>query len=269
MTDTPTNRDAGDDAPLPFVAPCRRLEARAPLAWLRAGWADFRRAPSQSLLFGVVLTLLSWGLAWAAWEFGGFFVLIGLVSGFIFVGPVIALVLYSVSCQLEQGKRPELGHCLFEGKRNLANEALMGLVLMIVLLLWARAASMVHVFFPIGSGALADVLVFLAIGSAVGSVFALIVFSATAFSLPMIMDRQVDMITAVITSVNAVLRNKPAMAVWAGIIVLGLMVGFATAFVGLAVVIPVIGYATWHGYRETIDASAWPHHAPRDSAPSN
>ena len=71
---------------------------------------------------------------------------------------------------------------------------------------------------------------------------------------------------AVITSVNAVLRNKPAMVVWAGIIVLGLLIGFATAFVGLAVVIPVIGYATWHGYRDTIDASAWPRHPAPDAA---
>jgi len=262
------HQQAHDEAPRPYVAPCRELGVTAPLGWLRAGWNDFRRSPGPSLVFGVALVLLSWLLALAAWTFGGLFVLIGLVSGFIFVGPVIALAMYSVSRQLEQGHKPNLGHCLFEGRRNLANEALMGLVLMVVLLLWARAASMVHVFFPVDSGELADVLVFLAIGSAVGSVFALIVFSATAFSLPMIMDRQVDMITAVITSVNAVLRNKGAMALWAGIIVAGLALGFATTFIGLAVVIPVIGYATWHGYRDTIDASAWPPHRDRASKPS-
>ncbi|KAA3620519.1 MAG: DUF2189 domain-containing protein [Proteobacteria bacterium] len=245
---------------MPFVAPCRRLETLAPISWLACGWEDFKRAPVQSLTFGVSLMVVSWLLAWAAWTFGGFFVLIGLVSGFIFVGPVMALLLYSVSRQLELGRRPKLAHCLFEGRRNVANEALMGLVLMVVLLIWARAASMVHVFFPVGSGAIEDILLFLAIGSVVGSVFALIIFSATAFSLPMITDRQTDMITAVITSVNAVLRNKPAMAVWAAIIVLGLLIGFLTAFLGLAVILPVIGYATWHGYRDAIDASAWPPH---------
>ncbi len=261
-------KQANEEAPRPYVAPCRILETRAPLGWLRQGWDDFLRAPTASLTFGITLVVLSWLLAWAAWTFGGFFVLIGLVSGFIFVGPVIALALYSVSCQLEQGRRPALGYCLFEGRRNLANEALMGLVLMIVLLLWARAASMVHVFFPIATGSLGDVAVFLAIGSAVGSIFALIIFSATAFSLPMIMDRQVDMITAVITSVNAVLRNKGTMAVWAGIIVFGLLIGFVTAFLALAVVIPVIGYATWHAYRDTIDASAWPRHPNEARTPS-
>jgi uncharacterized membrane protein len=263
---TSTKPSSGDT--LPLVAPCRQLQPLTPLRWLRAGWSDFLRAPGPSLAFGIALVLLSWLLALAAWVLGGFFVLIGLVSGFIFVGPVIALILYSVSCQLEQGETPKLGRCIMEGRRNLANEAIMGLVLMVVLLLWARAASMVHVFFPLGSGQLGEVLVFLAVGSAVGSIFALIIFCATAFSLPMIMDRQVDMITAVISSVNAVLRNKLAMAVWAGIIVLGLLLGFVTAFIGLAVVVPVIGYATWHAYRDTIDATAWPVHetaAPRTS----
>ena len=94
-----------------------------------------------------------------------------------------------------------------------------------------------------------------------GAVFSLIAFTFSAFSLPMICDRDADAVTAIVTSVNAVLRNKPAMAVWAGLIVLLTAAGFATALVGLAVVIPVLGYATWHGYRETIDASAWPRHS--------
>lgn len=254
MTDEP---QANGDTPLPYVAPCRELEPTAPFRWLRAGWNDFRKAPGPALAFGIGLVALSWLLASAAWLFGGLFVLIGLVSGFIFIGPVIALALYSVSRQLEQGRRPSLARCLLEGRRNLGNEALMGLVLMVVVLLWARAASMVHVFFPLGAAGIGDVAAFLAIGSAVGSLFALIIFSATAFSLPMVMDTRADMITAIISSVNAVLRNKVAMAVWAGIIVAGLLVGFATAFLGLAVVIPVIGFATWHAYRDTIDSAAW------------
>ncbi|GJL83971.1 MAG: hypothetical protein DHS20C01_36050 [marine bacterium B5-7] len=254
-----TDESTGDATQaMPYVAPCRRLEPTAPFRWLRAGWQDFKAAPFPSLSFGIILTITSWLLAFAAWKFGGLFVLIGLVSGFIFVGPIVALLLYSISSQLEKQRQPKLVYCLFESRRNLGNEALMGLILMIVLLLWARAASMVHVFFPIASGSLADILTFLAIGSIVGSIFALIIFCATAFSLPLIMDRQIDMITAVITSVNAVLRNKPVMAIWAGIIVAGLLICFLTGFIAIAVIIPIIGFATWHGYRDTIDASAWP-----------
>jgi uncharacterized membrane protein len=128
-----------------------------------------------------------------------------------------------------------------------------------VFLVWARAGSMLHVFFPVEAHPDWHQLAkFLAIGSAVGSVFALVTFAFSAFSLPMICDRDTDAITAVVTSVNAVLRNKPAMAVWVVLIVALTAVGFATALLGLAITIPLLGYATWHGYRETIDASAWP-----------
>ncbi len=78
----------------------------------------------------------------------------------------------------------------------------------------------------------------------------------------MICDREADAVTAVVTSVNAVLRNKPAMAVWVMLIVVLTGIGFATALIGLAITIPLLGYATWHGYRETIDADAWPENTP-------
>jgi uncharacterized membrane protein len=97
------------------------------------------------------------------------------------------------------------------------------------------------------------------------------VFASAAFSLPMMVDRRVDTVTAVVTSINAVLRNKPAMAVWAACIVLAVApgfallligrdrgAGFAWAMVALGITLPLIGHATWHGYRETIDAAAWP-----------
>jgi uncharacterized membrane protein len=92
----------------------------------------------------------------------------------------------------------------------------------------------------------------------VGSVFAAIVFSASAFSLPMILDRKVDAITASVTSINAVLRNKKPMILWGSLIALSVVLGFATAFIGFIVLLPLIGHATWHAYQETIDATAWP-----------
>ena len=136
------------------------------------------------------------------------------------------------------------------------------LVLLIVFLVWARAASMSHIFFPeTGAELTSNLIAFYAIGGAVGSIFAVIIFCATAFALPMIMDRDVDAITAMLTSFNAVLRNKSAMLVWALIIVLSLLLGFATLFIGLMFFLPIIGHATWHGYRETIIADDWPQDA--------
>jgi uncharacterized membrane protein len=118
------------------------------------------------------------------------------------------------------------------------------------------------VFFPArGRPALADLALYLSIGTLVGAVFATVTFAVSAFSLPMILHRRVDAVTAVVTSVNAVLRNKLTMALWLALIVLGLLLGVATAFVGLAVILPVIGHAAWHGYLEAIDASGFPRHA--------
>ena len=117
---------------------------------------------------------------------------------------------------------------------------------------------MVNVFFPMQPDNVRALVEFLLIGSAVGSVFAALTFASAAFSLPMIADREVDMITACLSSIQAVLRNKPAMLVWGTLIALLTALGFATAFLGLIVVMPWLAYAAWHGYREVIDASPWP-----------
>jgi uncharacterized membrane protein len=140
----------------------------------------------------------------------------------------------------------------------MGNEAIYSMILLVIFLLWARAGSMVHVFFPVRAHPqFMDLLLFLAIGSLVGSIFVALVFLSSAFSLPMMLDRRVDTVTAVLTSVNAVLRNKGPMLVWAAIILLSLVISFATAFLGLAVLMPVLGYGTWHSYRDTIQADAW------------
>jgi uncharacterized membrane protein len=243
----------------PFVAPCRKLAAGAPLGWLKLGWQDFRRAPGQSLAYGLVIAALSWVVTAIGLKMGSYWAVLVLLSGFVFVAPVLALSLYSISRQLGAGMKPSLGRCFGEQRRGLGTAMVFALALLVVFLVWARAGSMLHVFFPVEADPdWRQLAGFLAIGSAVGSVFALVTFAFSAFSLPMICDRDADAITAVVTSVNAVLRNKPAMLVWILLIVLLTAVGFATALLGLAITIPLLGYATWHGYRETIDASAWP-----------
>ena len=271
--------DDGEHA-LPFVAPCRTLHWSDPFRWLRHAWADFRAAPRQSLTYGAVVVLLSWALAYIAMRYGGYFELLALVSGFILVAPLLAVGTYSISDQLERGLQPSLRRCFIEERRAFGNLMVFALMLMVVFLVWWRAASAVHIFFPVDmtSQDVWDYLPFLAIGSAVGSIFALIVFAAAAFSLPMLVDREADSITAAVTSVNAVLRNKLAMAVWAGLIVLAVAPGFALLLLGreqgagfalvmalLGITLPLIGHATWHAYRATIDASAWPRNEHRDN----
>jgi uncharacterized membrane protein len=250
---------AGPQDVRPFVAPCRRLSPGAPLGWVKNGWQDFRSAPAQSLSYGLVIAALSWAVTAVGLKMGSYWAVLVLLSGFVFVAPVLALGLYSISRQLGAGLKPSLGRCFGEQRRGLGTAMVFALALLVVFLVWARAGSMLHVFFPVeGHPDWRQLAGFLAIGSAVGSVFALVTFAFSAFSLPMICDRDTDAITAVVTSINAVLRNKPAMLVWILLIVGLTAVGFATALIGLAVTIPLLGYATWHGYRDTIDASAWP-----------
>lgn len=244
---------------MPFVAPCRTLEMTAPLRWLRLGWNDMLRAPRLSLTYGTVLMALSMLIAAFTWRYGMMALYLGLATGFVFIGPILAVGLYSISRQIGKGLDPVMGYCLREGWHHIRELMVLGIVLLVVLLVWARAAATVHIFFPDEPNPpIEHLITFLGVGSVVGSVFAAIVFSASALSLPMILDRKVDAITACVTSVNAVLRNKKPMLLWAFLIFLSVALGFGTACIGFAVLMPLIGHATWHAYQETIDAAAWP-----------
>lgn len=261
MNETDTDRPAAAEEVrgLPFVAPCRPIGWREPLHWLRLGARDLRAAPAQSLLYGALLAGLGALIAWSAWRLGLLALYVGLASGFVFVGPILAMGLYSISYQLEAGRVPTLAYSLRAGRSHLRDTLMLGLVLLMVLLVWARAATLMSVFQP--SDAFPrwrDMIPYLGIGSAVGALFCAVIFAATAFSLPMLLDRRTDAVTAVVTSVNATLRNKPAMLLWAALIAASVIVGFATLFLGLIVLMPLIGHATWHAYRRSIDASAWP-----------
>ena len=237
---------------------CATLALDAPWRWLRLGWQDVRRAPWLTLSFGLLIAILSLLLAWLAWSLGRFALLATLLSGFVFVAPLIGVGLYCVSRDLAADRSPTLGRCLALARRVIGQAAVFALGQLVIVLLWSRAGMMVTAFVPVEDGNPGTLLEFLLIGSAAGSIFAAITFAVAAFSLPMIADRDVDMVTACVSSIRAVLCNKRVMLLWAVLIVLLTAAGFATAFLGLAVVMPWLAYATWHAYRETLDASSWP-----------
>lgn len=237
----------------PLFYPANQLGFDAPLRWLRLGWHDLVRARNASLTYGIGLVLFGYLVTWLAWGDGNTLALFTLAVAFILAGPVLAFGLYSVSRQLELGREPRLGVCWMESRNHMRNELLFALVMLVVLLVWARAASMVHVFFPVGEDL--DVLgwlQFLAVGSAVGSIFAMVVFSSSVVALPMMLDRNTDAITSALTSINAFLNNRGVMLLWAAIIVGLTLLGFATAYLGFALILPLIGHASWHAYRETV-----------------
>ena len=244
---------------LPFVAPCRRLDPRAPYRWLRKGWNDVRHGWRPTLSYGITLVAISYLVTWLAFRLGSYVLVLATLTGFVFIAPVAAIGLYEVSRQVAAGRKPMMMVTIRGMRRVFSNAMVFGLTLMVVFLVWARSVSLISIFLPMDAKpALIELWPYLLVGTMVGAVFSAVIFSVSAFSLPMIDDRETDAVTAVVTSVNAVLRNKRAMANWASVIVVAVLIGFMTAFIGFVVMIPLLGYATWHGYQETIDASAWP-----------
>ena len=256
------NQSGIDRDELPFVAPCRELSPWAPFRWVRLGISDLLEAPQQSLFYGLAIALMIGIVSMLAWLKGSQWIMFAMLGGFVFLAPLTCVGLYAISAQIERGQPALMARSLRAAfRRHLGNQMIFAIVLLIIFLVWARAAIMITVFIPAdGELTIRELWPYLSFGSIVGAVFAAVTFSASAFSLPMIMHRDVDSITAIVTSVNAVLRNKRAMIIWLTIIVASLLLGLMTAFVGLIVIIPVIGYAAWHGYLETIDADQFPRH---------
>lgn len=257
MTDKPDPTDY--TPPKTQIVPSQVLSTGAAFGWLKVGWQDFMSAKRVSVVYGLFVFLVSILVAWLAWNLGGYVLLFSALSGFVFVAPLLAFGLYSVSRQLCEGRVPSLRSTIRAIKRPLSNSMVFTLVLLVVFLLWVRAGMMIQVFFPLGGEPeWGNILIFLAIGSAVGSIFACFSFSASAFSLPMLANRDIDVITAVISSIRAVLQNKLPMFIWAVLICVLTLFGFLTLGLGLVIIIPWLAYATWRGYRAALDPSDWP-----------
>jgi uncharacterized membrane protein len=247
----------GDKSELPFAAECTALPWHAAFAWLAAGWRDFKRVPRIALSYGLIIFVVSWGVSLMAWWLGKFALLAAFLSGFIFIAPLLAIGLHSVSKDLNAARKPSFRRSFAHMLRDFGQIAVYALILMVILFIWSRAGMMLYAFFPVEQGDQRVLLEFLAVGSLIGTGFAALVFASAAFSLPMIVDKDADMITALISSINAVLRNKPAMAVWAACIVLLTAAGFATGFLGFMVIMPWLAFSAWHAYQRTIDARPW------------
>lgn len=248
--------------PLPMVANCRQLDFVAPLRWLKLGLKDVFKAPLASIGLGFLMSSAIMVMTLLAWRTGSGLVLFCLLAGWVFAAPIACIGTYAISAQLERGTTVSIKRviraCL---QRYIGTILVYALVLLVVFLIWARASSMVSVFLPYSSDAqIADMSVYFSALTIISGVFLSIIYTASVFSLPMIMHRDVDAITAVITSINAVLRNKAVMAMWAILIALGIAAGLLTLGLGLIIILPAVGHAVWHGYLETIDASPFPLH---------
>lgn len=244
----------------------RRVDLDRPWGWLAAGWRDMRRAPGVCLGYGLIFAAAGALLSGLVWFYDVFYLVLPLTAGFMLMGPILAVGLYEVSRRLEAGEPVSLGDALVAWRRNASQIGLMGLGLMLFLLAWIRLATLIFALFfssnpprPEGALFIVDVflsvesLPFLVVGTLVGGILAALVFAFSVISIPLLLDREVNIFVAVSTSVAAVRRNFWTMALWAWLIVIFVGVGLATAYVGLIVTVPLIGLATWHAYRDSVD----------------
>lgn len=241
----------------------RKVGFAQPFHWLRAGAQDLARAWPLSLFYGVIFALLGYGLVHGAW--GNAHLALALTSGFLFVAPLLATVFYFLSHRLEHHhKLPNLFVPLLSWRANPASLGLFVVMLVFVLISWERLSAILVGLFLSGSGigGLSDLLTLGAVQQhtnfvlaylAFGGVLALMMFSVSVVSLPMMLHRKVDFATALVTSFMATRLNFPVMLLWGVLIAALVAVGVATNFIAMAVIFPWLGHASWHAYRGLIE----------------
>jgi len=229
------------------------------------GLRDFRAAPMFGLFFGAIYALGGLSVVATAYAFELTYIAYPLAAGFTLIGPFVAVGLYEVSRRLESGEpliwSGVLGVIFAQRHREMG---WMSFVTLFVLMMWMYQVRILLALFlglktPPTLDGFIDVLIstpegwmFLAVGHGVGAILALILFSLTVVSFPMLLDRDVDFITAMITSVKSVVVNPKTMICWAAIVVLSLIVAMAPSFLGLLFVLPILGHTTWHLYKKLV-----------------
>lgn len=255
--------DQVDAAATPAIA---EIRADTPWTWLAAGWRDLWHQPLLSLGYGAVFTVIAGLMVLGLFWIDAVSLSLVLAAGFLLVGPLLAVGLYEKSRRLERQSHVRLGEILVVRTAAPVSLAFIGVILMFILLVWVRLATILFAVFlgTEGFPPLAEfvpTLLFtahglglLVVGSVVGGVLALLVFAISAVSVPLLVERRLDAVTAIATSVRAVLANFGPMLLW-GALIVGLMVlGMATLFIGLIIVFPLVGHATWHAQRSLIRA---------------
>ncbi len=256
-----------------------------PLVWLCMGWRDIQRSGIASLSHGLVLTLA--GAAIIAFAHDRFWLLAGALSGFLVIAPVLATSLYALSRAIERDEPADWG-VIAQTWLNWQNQRLnrwsedywcmlrFGILLAAAATTWVlTSAALITLLAPAPVHSPADFvrLVMLSprgwlfeLWLAMGGVLAAPMFASSVIAMPMLLDRKVNVRTAVLTSWQVVLANPAVMAWWAALIMGFTLLGMASLLLGLVLVIPMLGHASWHAYRDLVEPEnpAW-----QDPAPVN
>lgn len=241
-------------------AKVNKVDNMAPFRWLSKGFSDLNKAKLPSLIYGLAFALIGFLLVFIArnnpvWS-------AGLTSTFLLIGPFLAIGLYELSRQIEHGEKPCLLDSIKSIRENIVHLGFFVVILAILLMIWLRISAMIAgIFFDDlelitkgwsvllnGERSIEFILFF----AFFGFFIAQLAFSISVVSIPMLLHRKVDVITAIITSLRVVIKNPIPMLIWAIIIVSVINIGLLLAFFGLVVALPIIGHASWHAYRELV-----------------
>jgi uncharacterized membrane protein len=242
---------------------------------LQRGWEDFKAVPSHAIILCIIYPVLGLMLARAVHGYSVLPLLFPLAAGFALLGPFAALGLYEMSRRRERGE-PATAWDALEVVRSPSFGAILGLgvLLLALFVTWVATAQAIYIaaFGYAGATGISDfadrVLTtpqgwwLIVVGCGVGFLFALVALCISVVSFPLMLDRHAGAGDAMVTSLRAVARNPVPMAVWGLIVAVLLVAGSLPAFLGLAVVIPLLGHATWHLYRETIEPELNPQPLP-------
>ena len=245
----------------PGLPQVSRVGTLQPLHWLASGWRDFTANPGPSVTHGLILTALGWLILLMCSAQIDLFA--AAVSGFLLVGPVFSAGFYELSRRRASGQRANFDASLDGALKNGKSLARLGLLLAILAIAWVLTSRLL--FVRALGGTLPsvretfyqtildwDYYDFFVTYVSTGAVFAAVAFMVSAVSVPIIFDRATNVRTAILTSIEAVGTNPSAMILWAALIAMFSAIGFATLLLGLIIVLPILGHATWHAYRDLI-----------------
>lgn len=241
----------------------RRVPLAQPLEWLRRGWQDLVRCPLPGAVHGMAVALFGALLVAVARE--RFWLLSGAFSGFLLVAPVVATGLYRISRELQRGRRPGLADAMRAWRPDHGQMVVFGLLLAAAGTGWVlTSASLITGFSALPIRNPQDFLKHVVLDDSsalflawlgLGAVMAAPVFASSVVSMPLMLDRKVGVMAAVLASWKALLENPAPMALWATLIMALTAFGMVTALAGLVFVVPWLAHASWHAYVDLVDAS--------------
>jgi uncharacterized membrane protein len=241
----------------------RTVPTLRPLGWLAAGWRDFMRCPLPGLLHGAVLGLFGAALIWMARQ--QFWLLAGAFSGFLLVAPILATGLYAISRALERQQVANLGTAWQAWRPTDGRLVAFGVLLALAGTGWVLTSAALITGFahaPVRNPleflrvvVLAEQGLLFEIWLALGGVLAAPVFASSVVAIPLLLDRDISVLGAVLTSWRVVMTNPVPLAIWAAFIMALTLLGMAALMLGLLIVVPWLSHASWHAFRDLVDTA--------------